>query len=439
MSKSLDVSKAIDKQRDDRHDEALAVTVPMAAAMRACGLRRRDLNRACDLPDVDGGSAQSWTTTDPGGAHKPRVPTVEQWAILRDLLGLTHLDAEVWRLNGRKGTPGEAWATADVLRLDERFNEPNGVVNVGQGERVPVVRQVKAANSTAAERWAGWGTALKPASEPIVVARKPLAGTVAANVQAWGTGALNIDGCRVGTDAITQHGRGDSDNTSMSGRNYAEAPGRAWTGRWPSNVVLSHSANCTPIDCAPDCPVNQLDQQSGVSKDSAHRRKAAGGVLGNGTTHGAFVATKENHGGFDDQGGASRFFPSFTPSVEDAPPFRYQAKAPTSERPKVEGAAHPTVKPLALMRWLVRLVTPPGGTVLEPFAGSGTTVEAAMLEGFSCVAIEREADYLPLIEARIARAEATLAAPPPEPKRARKARPAPEAPTHPSLFGEDAA
>jgi tRNA G10 N-methylase Trm11 len=88
-------------------------------------------------------------------------------------------------------------------------------------------------------------------------------------------------------------------------------------------------------------------------------------------------------------GGASRFF--------------YTAKADASERPRINGTAHPTVKPLALMRWLVRLVTPPGGTVLEPFAGSGTTVEACLLEGFRCIAIEREADYLPLIEARLAR------------------------------------
>ena len=95
---------------------------------------------------------------------------------------------------------------------------------------------------------------------------------------------------------------------------------------------------------------------------------------------------------YDDAGGASRFF--------------YVAKAPKSERPRTDdGVAHPTVKPLALMRWLVRLVTPPGGVVLEPFAGSGTTVEACILEGFDCIAIEREADYLPLIQARIDRAQ----------------------------------
>ena len=95
--------------------------------------------------------------------------------------------------------------------------------------------------------------------------------------------------------------------------------------------------------------------------------------------------------GYGGSGGASRFFPT----------FRYEAKAPTSERPRVGEVAHPTVKPLDLMRWLVRLVTPPGGVVLEPFAGSGTTAEACVIEGFHCIAIEREADYLPLIVQRL--------------------------------------
>jgi site-specific DNA-methyltransferase (adenine-specific) len=99
----------------------------------------------------------------------------------------------------------------------------------------------------------------------------------------------------------------------------------------------------------------------------------------------------EGERGYGDQGGASRFFPT----------FRYQAKAPTRERPKVDGVAHPTVKPLALMRWLVRLVTPPGGTVLDPFAGSGTTLQAARDEGFAAVGIEREGTYLPLIAHRL--------------------------------------
>ena len=101
----------------------------------------------------------------------------------------------------------------------------------------------------------------------------------------------------------------------------------------------------------------------------------------------------------DEYGAISEHFPR-----EFDAPFRYSSKAPKKERPVVDGIAHPTVKPLALMRWLVKLVTPVGGTVLEPFAGSGATVEACMLEGFNVIAIEQEADYLPLIQARIDRA-----------------------------------
>jgi hypothetical protein len=192
-----------------------------------------------------------------------------------------------------------------------------------------------------AKRWDGWGTALKPAFEPVVVARKPLGGTVATNVLAHGVGALNIDGCRVGTDERTNRGMsslGVMHDDDWKPRDVSNTV----TGRWPSNVVLDESQAAV------------LDEQKGE---------------------------------------VSKYFPI----------FRYQAKAPKKERPVVDGNAHPTVKPLELMRWLVRLVTPPGGYVLDPFAGSGTTGEAALIEGFRCLLIESEADYLPLIMTRLDR------------------------------------
>ena len=132
----------------------------------------------------------------------------------------------------------------------------------------------------------------------------------------------------------------------------------------------------------------ELDRQSGNVKTGAtkpHRRDPDSSPMFK-------VGKWMTHSQPASEGGASRFF--------------YVAKAPKSERPVVDGTAHPTVKPLALMRWLVRMVTPPGGTVLDPFAGSGTTLEAAMLEGFNVIGIEREADYLPLIHARIERVTA---------------------------------
>jgi hypothetical protein len=232
----------------------------------------------------------------------------------------------------------------------------------------------------AAREWEGWGTALKPAFEPVVVARKPLVGTVAANVLAWGTGALNVDGCRVeGPKPDTT--RGASVNASsmaapLGGQGRILDDGK---GRWPANVVLDESQAAA------------LDEQSGESRDgtAVKRNRSEDGRAPYEASSYMITDRSREDQTYGGQGGASRFF--------------YVAKADASERPRVNGTAHPTVKPLDLMRWLVRLVTPPGGTVLEPFAGSGTTVEACIIEGFQCIAIEREADYLPLIRQRIDR------------------------------------
>src|SRR5690625_2038426 len=229
-----------------------------------------------------------------------------------------------------------------------------------------------------AEQWDGWGTALKPANEPIVMARKPFKGTVAANVLEHGTGAINIDATRmpgsvpsvpqpvygVKEDGVTHFGSGEGRNGQMS---------QAVGGRWPANVILDeHMAGV-------------LDEQSGWQKDGVavrHRGVKAG-------MYGPDLAPGSKDLGYGGGGGASRFF--------------YVAKAPKRERPEVNGVKHATVKPLTLMRYLVRMVTPPGGIVLDPFAGSGTTIEAALLEGFQSIGIELTDEYLPLIQQRIQR------------------------------------
>ena len=247
-----------------------------------------------------------------------------------------------------------------------------------------------------AERWQGWGTALKPAFEPIIVARKPLTGTVAANVLEHGTGALNIDACRIGTTG------GRTVHTRSAGKDRDRWEGNEWTGevtdnggRWPANVILDESQAA------------ELDRQSGVLKSGVGRIGAGKGTAENASSYESTGIISSSYG---DTGGASRFFKvvsEHAASTPDFPTFRYQAKAPTRERPRVNGVAHPTVKPLDLMRWLVRLVTPPGGTVLDPFAGSGTTGEACLLEHLNCILIEREEDYLPLIVQRVIRTQHT--------------------------------
>lgn len=233
-----------------------------------------------------------------------------------------------------------------------------------------------------AEQWQGWGTALKPAFEPIVVARKPIAGTVAANVLEHGTGSLNIDGCRVGDGERPVMVRTSTTvaASSMSGESTGATSSGETTrlGRWPANVILDESQAA------------ELDRQSGIQKDgtAVNRNRSADEQR---SWYGTRKSQTGEDVGYGGMGGASRFFPV----------FRFEAKAPSSERPNVDGVQHPTVKPLALMRWLCRLVTPRGGVILEPFAGSGTTLEAAILEGFDVIGIEREADYLPLIMFRV--------------------------------------
>ena len=237
-----------------------------------------------------------------------------------------------------------------------------------------------------ARRWQGWGTALKPAYEPIVLARKPLVGTVANNVLAHGTGAINIDGCRVGY--ASEADRQAIESATWVGRNLDRTAYGDWetdgtdmpmranpSGRWPANVILDADA------------AGILDAQSGVSRDgvAVRRHGVTGGEIG--PPGAKAVGTPDM--GYGGEGGASRFF--------------YTSKAGRDERPTVDGVAHPTVKPLDLMQWLVRLVTPPGGVVLDPFAGSGTTAEACIVEGFRCIAVEMTADYLPLIVARLSK------------------------------------
>ncbi|AKU45169.1 DNA methylase [Mycobacterium phage Girafales] len=250
-------------------------------------------------------------------------------------------------------------------------------------------RIVTAPATDAARQWQGWGTALKPSFEPVVVARKPLVGTVAANVLDHGTGALNIDACRIAHDEPTKTANrsaprysGVTMNGGKRGGEQSAIASADPSGRWPTNVVLD------------EAQAAELDAQTGIQKSgTAVQRNGGGQKIFGGIAGGENSAGARPDAGYNDEGGASRFFPV----------FRYEAKAPGAERPSANGVAHPTVKPLDLMRWLVRLVTPPNGVVLDPFAGSGTTAEACIHEHKRCITIEREADYLPLIVARLSK------------------------------------
>jgi site-specific DNA-methyltransferase (adenine-specific) len=320
----------------------------------------------------------------------------------------------------------------------------------------------------AARQWDGWGTALKPAAEEWILARKPLVGTVAANVQQWGTGGLNIEACRVGTAESTQR-----------------TVGRTAAGRWPSNLVLSHAPGCQRVgtrrvrggkggtrkagtefgqgsgwnshenrdsvkvghadadgleaveewECVEGCAVRALAEQSGVSGGG---KMVVGGTPRKTTGHVCTGSPDRSQSlmSYGDTGTAARFFPNFEPSpLDDVTPFLYTAKASRREREAgLEGMEerertkanmtsraerenrgkrqdakarnhHPTVKPLSLMRWLAKLITPPGGVVLDPFLGSGTTGMAAVMEGFGFIGVEQDAEYIEIARRRIAWAQ----------------------------------
>lgn len=281
-------------------------------------------------------------------------------------------------------------------------------VSIGFGGSDPDadLRFLTAPASPAARQWQGWGTALKPAHEPICVARKPLVGTVAANVLAHGTGAINVEGCRVpGTVTSNPLSRG-AGNISTNGHKGQDGTGLdrvSDAGRWPANLI--HDGSDEVLAVFP---------QTGVS---------SGGGRANGDKFGGGYAPPDlDTVGYGDKGSAARFFYCAKASkadreagLDDVPGVaRVNGNKWTDQDYRVangersEGREsgprknhHPTVKPTELMRYLCRLVTPPGGTVLDPFAGSGSTGKAAALEGFKFIGFELSAEYTAIANARI--------------------------------------
>jgi site-specific DNA-methyltransferase (adenine-specific) len=220
-----------------------------------------------------------------------------------------------------------------------------------------------------AQQWDGWGTALKPSVEPITVARKPLQGTVAENVLMWGTGGINIDGCRVGTEGARNNGskpRKDGyQKNEIYGKRLPTERIDYGKGRFPANLI--HDGSEEAVGMFPE-----------TASGTGSIRKKAKGLFGLG-------GDGEHNIEYGDSGSAARFF--------------YQAKADKGERG--QGNTHPTVKPIDLMRYLCRLVTPPGGIVYDPFTGSGTTLIAAHKEGFNWIGSEMTKEYWDIAVQRI--------------------------------------
>jgi site-specific DNA-methyltransferase (adenine-specific) len=283
---------------------------------------------------------------------------------------------------------------------------------LGKGENAGVY--VDKGNS----QWEGWGTALKPAHEPIVMARKPLSeNTVVDNVLQWGTGGINIDDSRIGLDeeldksqlrTINRSQKTEKDGWGMNSNGSDTAQVVRPEGRFPANIIFDEEAG------------KLLDEQSGISKSTGGRNGNKEGVGHNGIYGKYNGEVKDGNPGLGDVGGASRFFycpkTSKTDRNEGLDEFEEKTR---SDMNKMMGKSgnfktgsgndrttefknhHPTVKPTDLMLYLIRLVTPKGGTTLDPFMGSGSTGKAAVRGGFDFVGIEREKDYFQIAEARI--------------------------------------
>lgn len=342
FTKSLDLSKDMDRMRHDQ-EQILEVTRWVRAARDAAGLRNADIDRAFGT----NGMAGHWTSQ----ASQPAVPTLEQWETLLEVLGRPEVPDAIQRLavemNSAKGKPGPAWEQREKVGEGHRIDRADGAV--------PIARQsdgaydITAPASENARRWKGWGTHLKPAVEPWLLVRKPLEATsIARQVLATGTGGLNIDACRIPM--------GDP--------------------MWPG-------------------PQDDEPSTHSQSAEAANREVTTG-------------TRWTGHEGYQTDGQQLGRFPAnlvYCPKVSPAERewgcdgLPWWTRADGTE---VVGTrnGHPTLKPLRLVRWQTRLVTPPGGMVLDPFAGSGTTGMAAVGQGFDVILMELIAQHAQIARAR---------------------------------------
>jgi site-specific DNA-methyltransferase (adenine-specific) len=356
--------------------------------------------------------------------HRVAVAIEEAGFEIRDSMAWLYGSGFPKSLDVSKAIDKAAGAEREVIGTHRhnggpRHGYPKG--NPSEQRKMAEISTVTAPSTPEAKQWQGWGTALKPAFEPVVVARKPLIGTVAENVLTHGTGGLNIDGSRIGTEGGTKGFPNPSGSLKIEAGDFSNNRGSESinAGRWPANVILD------------EYTAELLDEQSGNLKSGKlNTESTKTSIFGNPTSQrsGTYEAT---------EGGASRFF--------------YVAKASKRDRneglegmegkeigAKGNGLArscatcgasilnpcqcenrtfvnptrqnfHPTVKPTDLMRYLIKLITPPGGTVLDPFTGSGSTGKAAILEGFRFIGCELTEDYVPIIEGRLKHAELKVA------------------------------
>lgn len=345
--KSLDISKAIDAS--DAKSETPADVLKFTEWMRSTGITARQINEATGSfmasHYLTSGSQPAVPTADKFDALRPFLPKVPKW-VEKLVADRTEHERQKSANLARREVIGHHEKEAQAARWRGDY----------AGGNVAPAGVITRAYTDEAKRWEGWGTALKPAHEPIALARKPFRGPVAGCVMAHGTGGLNVDGCRIGGDGGTRSvGKGAASINAFGNGLNGTGVEAIDAGRWPANVVTDGSPEVLEI---------------------------------------------------------------FPAAARDAIRFFYAAKASREDRDYGLGSAgaqanvHPTVKPVDLMRWLCRLITQPGGALLDPFTGSGSTGIAAVREGMRFVGIEQSPEYFDIARRRItAAAEATKKAP----------------------------
>jgi len=369
--KSLNIGKQIDKMNYKYNEDFTKFGEYVKLCREKKGLSRKDVEKKLGTNTA----LAWWEGRKYLGEFIVQLPDKKHYQELKELLDMDNrFDKLVVWLEAEREVIGKKESACFNSEEKDRHT-------IGSSKNIEVNITIPA--TPEAKQWEGWGTALKPANEPIVVARKPLSEkNVALNVLKHGTAGLNIDACRIGTDDNLQREamgiesiQRKNAEQGYSPKNYLEGSNKIISGgtqgRFPANVILDEEAG------------RLIDEQSGnVGGDSRTSKPTYNkGFWGN-------ADSKESNSLYNDKGGASRFF--------------YCAKSSKSER-NLGGIKniHPTVKSLKLMQYLVRLVTPPKGTVLDPFIGSGTTAMAAKKEGFNYIGIEQDADYCKIAEARI--------------------------------------
>ena len=329
----------------------------------------------CSVPGEDF-AREALRVLKPGGhlvafaatrtVHRLTVSLEDAGFEIRDLISWLQWQGFPKSMDISKAIDAAAGAEREVLAIERRYNEPSGIVNAGRGKqaRTLVDREITAPATADAKKWEGWGTALKPSHEPAVLARKPVEGTVAENVLRYGTGGLNIDATRIPLGDESWPGPQGHEDLEAKQRQQSTpfinvrsvGPGQVWdmfkdSGRWPGNIYYCPK----PARAEKELGCDELNPKTGA--EATDRNEGTAGLKSPRAGAGRTASEVRNY--------------------------------------------HPTVKPVRLMRWLLRMVTPPGGVVLEPFAGSGTTLVASELEGLETIGIEREPEYVDICRARV--------------------------------------